>query len=72
MGFEWLDEVLIFRAFVADDAGLLATFFEVGDECVGQATIGPRQHLQSINSVVVKLQTLRSDLLAAEMTAKAV
>ena len=31
-GFEGLDEVLILRALVADDAGLLATLFEIGDE----------------------------------------
>jgi hypothetical protein len=35
VGFEWLDEVAILRALVADDTGLLAAFFEIGDERVG-------------------------------------
>jgi len=59
---ERLNKVLIFRSFVADDAGLLSALFEVGDEGVGQAAIGPGDHFQTVDGVVVEPQTSRRDL----------
>ena len=52
--FEPFKEIPIARSFVTNNTGLLAALLKIGYKSVGQAAIGPRNHLQPTDGVVVK------------------